>query len=53
MNQKYIHYGHPWVAGLYYQENNTYYQNEDSRDGKVIVLVPEKKADGHKAVRRQ
>lgn len=40
------------MAGLYYQENNTYYQNEDCRDGKVIVLVPEKKAD-RQAVRKQ
>lgn len=53
MKRKYIHYILPWVVGLYYQENNTFYYNDDCRGGKVIVLVPEKKVDGHKAVRRQ
>lgn len=41
MKRKHIHYGLSWAARLYYQENRTYYQNNDCRSGKVIVLVPE------------
>lgn len=51
MNRKYIHYGNLRVAGLYYQESDTYYQNNDCNGGKVIVLVPAKKCGKRKAVK--
>lgn len=51
MKRKYIHYILPWVVGLYYQENNTFYHNDDCRGGKVIVVVPARKDKGRKAVK--
>lgn len=51
VNRRYIHYGQPSVAGLYYQENDTYYQNNDCSGGKVIILVPARKDGKRKAVK--
>lgn len=43
MQRKYIHYGHPEIAGLYYRDGNVYFENLDSNVGKMIIVVfPEK-----------
>lgn len=40
VKRKRIQYGHPWLAGVYYQSNGAYYENDDGHEGKVIVIVP-------------
>lgn len=41
--RKYIHYRNPQVSGLYYQDGDTYYENIDCKDAKIIVIRPIKK----------
>ncbi len=45
LQHKYIHYGHPQIAGLYYRKNRVFYRNLDGLQGKVIVIVPEGKKE--------
>ena len=39
MERKYIHYGHPEIAGLYYRDGNVYFENLDSNVGKMIIVI--------------
>lgn len=38
--RKYIRYKNPQVSGLYYQDGDTYYENIDCKDAKIIVIRP-------------
>ena len=39
MQRKYIHYERPDIAGLYYREGNVYFENLDSKNGKIVRII--------------
>lgn len=41
MKHKYMHFGRPSLIGIYYHAGNTYCENLDGRNGKIIVMIPE------------
>ena len=39
MQIKYIHYERQDIAGLYYREGNVYFENLDSKNGKIVRII--------------
>lgn len=51
MRKKYIHYGSPKIAGVYYQDNDTYFANLDCKGGKVIIMVSAEQTRKQRAIK--